>query len=180
MQILDFALRPRKRSLSAKSSVVSLIVEIAQVEIARLSISVSVSWRKADQSNQYRAERSWRTGFASYSSVDREMVMRLLGSIQAATGVDLFVDCLDLRSSDYWKPAIEREIDTRDRFLLFWSTAASKSKSVEWEWRHALLTKPLSRFQIHPMESNVAPPAELSELHFANRYLAMTGAAYRD
>jgi hypothetical protein len=172
IQIVDFVLSVSTAMPSGGAKPVTLVVHLSDLEVARISVMVRIEAQISDGERQFSAKRSWKTGFVSYSKLDRPAVLQLLGAIETATGADLFVDCLDIRGSDYWKPALEREIDNSDQFLLFWSSNAQRSKWVEWEWRRALQTKSLSRFQVHCLEQDVSPPQELSDLHFSNRYIA--------
>ena len=115
-----------------------------------------------------------RTAFASYASPDRIEVMRSVqGICKGAPQLDIFVDVDTLRSGDDWQEKIAAYISTSDVFYLFWSTAASKSKWVESEWRLGLRQKGVRFIDPFPLESPavVPPPAELSSLHFNDRYL---------
>ena len=58
--------------------------------------------------------------------------------------------------------------------FLFWSQAASESKEVEWEWRLALNNKGLEFIDPVPLEDprQVPPPAELSSLHFGDKWIS--------
>jgi hypothetical protein len=112
------------------------------------------------------------TAFASYAREDRRDVLSRVRSLQIFADVDVFLDCLSIRPGEEWRPALEREIRTRDVFWLFWSRHAQRSSWVEWEWRQALASKSLGGIQPHPLEpADLAPPpTELSALQFGGQY----------
>ena len=114
------------------------------------------------------------TAFASYASEDRPRVLDRLAEVRTS-GLDIFVDCLDLQPGEKWKPRIEQEITGRDRFLLFWSAHAKKSKWVQWEWETALRKRGLSGIDPHPLD-DAKPPEELRELHFGDLYMQVRKA----
>jgi hypothetical protein len=60
------------------------------------------------------------------------------------------------------------EIRARDLFLLFWTAAAANSEWVTWEWKTALAAKGKDRLQVHALESGIAPPEQLEDLHFGD------------
>lgn len=108
---------------------------------------------------------SARTAFASYASPDRERVLDRVASVRAATGLEVWMDCVNLRPNDRWRELLGPEIEARDLFLLFWSTPAAQSEWVDWEWRAALAKKGLDGMQLHPLENVSTLPAELKPLH---------------
>jgi hypothetical protein len=121
-----------------------------------------------------------RSAFASYASPDRQRVFERLSSVRVATGIEIFVDCLDLRAGEKWKEALVREILSREAFLLFWCHHYRDSPWCMWELHSALKatgTKGKPALQIHPMQpaSVVPPPAELAHLHFSDRFALSMG-----
>jgi len=118
-----------------------------------------------------------RTAFASYATSDRRAVLaRIQGIQKVAPFVDFFLDVISLRSGSDWRANIRREILSRDVLFLFWSSAASRSRFVDWEWRTALTERGLEYIDPVPIETpQVAPPPkELSSLHFNDWTLAIT------
>jgi hypothetical protein len=113
-----------------------------------------------------------RTAFASYVKTDRREVLGRIRSVQIATGMDVFLDCLSIQPGEQWKPKLREEIASRNIFWLFWSRDAMKSEWVDWEWRTALASKSIAGIQPHPLEpADLAPaPKELSELQFGAMY----------
>ncbi len=111
--------------------------------------------------------------FASYASQDRAEVLRRVQGIQA-TGMDVFLDVVNLRSGQDWERAIYHEIDTSDGFFLFWSRNAAQSNWVEREWRYALKQHGLEFISPLALEDPrlTQPPAELSKMHFNDMLLA--------
>lgn len=117
-----------------------------------------------------------KTAFASYASADRDRVLDRVASIRINSGLDVFVDCLSLCPSDLWKPRLEREIKSRDVFLLFWSKQAASSRWVEWEWQTALRERGRAAIQIHPLELGPTPPDLLQDIHFGDPIMAVREA----
>jgi len=154
-------------------TVLKFDVAIEGIRVAKLRIDLKVAdTREARESKTVISEAA-RTAFASYCSQDRQQVLDRLASVRINAGLDVFLDCLSLRPGERWKLKIAEEIRSRDQFLLFWSKAAANSKWVTWEWRTALNEKGIDDMQIHPLENNVAPPAELSDLHFNDVFVAI-------
>jgi len=106
--------------------------------------------------------------FASYSSKDRNEVLKRVQGIRSIPGLEVFLDCLSLRQGDDWEKMIGKNILDSDLFLLFWSTSASKSKAVEKEWKFALKSHGLDFIQPVPLEPPkvTPPPKQLSSKHF--------------
>jgi hypothetical protein len=74
--------------------------------------------------------------------------------------------------------ALDRKIDESDVFFLFWSTAAKQSEWVIKEVRYAIERRSgddLGPPEIDPViiegPPPVAPPPELKDLHFNDRFL---------
>lgn len=106
-----------------------------------------------------------RTAFASYASADRARVLDRIAAVRIAAGLDVFVDCLSLHPGDTWRARLDAEIRARDVFLLFWSASASQSDEVSWEWRTAVAARGAEAVQLHPLDPDVHPPAELADRH---------------
>ena len=116
-----------------------------------------------------------KSAFASYASEDRaDVLARIQGMNVASPGLDVFVDVLALRSGDNWREKLREHVLSKDVFYLFWSAPASRSEWVEREWRLALEERELGYITPVPLEDPavVAPPGELSSLHFNDAYLA--------
>lgn len=111
-----------------------------------------------------------KTAFASYAKADRHTVLSRIRSLQIFTDIDVFVDCLSIRPGDQWERELEREIEERDIFWLFWSRNAMRSRWVNWEWKTALSLKSIRAIQPHPLEATelAPPPEELSSLQFGS------------
>jgi len=110
---------------------------------------------------------AYRTIFVSYSHEDTPIV-RQLERAYRAIGDSYLRDVNILRSGERWGPALLNMITRADIFQLCWSTAASRSRNVEQEWRHAF--KLQRRNFIRPVfweKPMPEPPSELSELHFS-------------
>lgn len=109
-----------------------------------------------------------RTAFASYASTDRDRVLDRVAAVRISAGLDVFLDCLSLHPGEAWKQRLADEIRERDLFLLFWTAAAAGSEWVTWEWQTALAAKGKNGLQVHPLESGIAPPEQLKDLHFGD------------
>jgi hypothetical protein len=120
-----------------------------------------------------------RRAYAAYAAQDRLRVLDRVAALSLSGNLDVFMDGLSLHPGEEWKQRLEREIASRELFLLFWSSHARRSKWVEWEWRTALRTKGLSGIQVQPLEpvDQAPPPPELSALHFGDVY-ALARNAY--
>lgn len=146
-------------------------VSIDGIIIARLRLELEITAKPRKKGLTTATTEPAHTAFASYSSADRNRVLDRVAAVRIAAGLDIFLDCLDLRPSEEWKPQLDEEIIKRDIFLLFWSEHAKESKWVTWEWQTALQDKGKDHMQIHPLEPDVKPPEELSDLHFSDVYM---------
>jgi hypothetical protein len=158
------------------TTVLKFDVAIDGIRVAKLRIDLQVGDTRESQQSTTVVTGAARTAFASYSSQDRQRVLDRLASVRISAGLDVFLDCLSLRPGERWKLKITEEIRSRDQFLLFWSKAAADSQWVTWEWQTALNEKGIEDMQIHPLENNVAPPVELTDLHFSDVLVAIRGA----
>ena len=112
------------------------------------------------------------SAFASYSQKDADEVHGRVRTLQLATNIKVFLDCLDIKPGNEWQEVLKGVLDTTDVMYLFWSRNASSSRWVEWEWRRMLKRKGLVGIQPHPLEpSDIAPPPrELSALQFDSMF----------
>jgi hypothetical protein len=165
---------PTEASLGSRSGLVTFLVNGMQV--AKMHFVLEVG--KEEKPLDYLAAREQRvrTAFASYASEDRDEVLsRIQGMLKVFPDLDVFVDVASLRSGDRWDQRLLSEIEKRDTFYLFWSTAASRSPWVEKEWRAALEKRGVEYIDPVPLVSPqaVPPPAELAaHLHFNDWMLA--------
>jgi hypothetical protein len=109
-----------------------------------------------------------RTGFISYASRDRWLVLGRVHGLEKA-GVRVFIDVRGLRSNDRYSKLLFEQIDESDRLYLFWSRRASRSNYVEREWRYGLKTKGIDFIDPFPLTDprRAPPPPELAgEKHF--------------
>jgi hypothetical protein len=150
------------------STVLKFNVYIAEARVAALPLEIQINARGCAPRETRVSTQPPRTAFASYSSADKLRVLERVSEISLSAGIDIYQDCLDLRPGEQWKPALEREIQARQMFFLFWSAHAKASTCVEWEWRTALKQKGLDAIELRPLEpvDQAPPPAELASLHF--------------
>jgi hypothetical protein len=165
-QSLDFVVRAD--GTAPPTTLLKFDVFILDVRIATLVLNIHVTARPQTEEQAEASAFAPRTAFASYAAKDRGLVTHMVGAIERAAGIDVFQDCLDLKAGEPWKPSLRQEILHRDLFLLFWSHAAKNSDWVSWEWRTALEEKGRESVQIHPVEPDIQPPPELSDLHFGS------------
>lgn len=111
------------------------------------------------------------SAFASYASADRNTVCQRLESIQAL-GIDVFLDCLDIRQGEDWQQAVAEAAISKDVFLLFWSTAAKNSEWVKLEWESALASRGIDYIVPNALEPahECPPPSALASLQFGSRF----------
>ena len=141
--------------------------------LTRLVFDVEVGKAMGEAANLGARREQITSAFASYSSLDREEVLRRVQGIMAA-GIEVFVDVLSLRAGDAWEEQLIKNIREKDIFYLFWSVEASKSQWVEREWRYALSERGIDF--IHPIPLSdpreAPPPPELAGRHFNDLILA--------
>ena len=113
-------------------------VFLGPVQIAFIPLGVAIAAGAGEAQTPRLDVRAPSSVFASYSSKDAETVTRSLSTLTRwAPTLDIFQDCLDLKTNDAFKPQLAKEIAARDVFLLFWSRNASASKWVLWEFQTA-------------------------------------------
>jgi hypothetical protein len=157
--------------------VLSFDISIGGIPVADFDLELRVS-SKAIEIDPISIDRKpASTGFASYARKDRSRVLDRVAEIKGS-GFDLFTDCLDLRPGEEWKPRLEEEIKRRERFYLFWSANAKKSKWVRWEWQTALKERGLKGIYPRPLDpiSEAKPPRELKSLNFEDAYMVLRKA----
>ena len=149
----------------------SVEIYLRSVRVLRINFTIEIGNANNRPIDKSRQAKSYRTAFASYAHEDGSDVLQTVQGI-AINKVDVFVDHLSIPAGALWEQTIFTEIETRDQFLLFWSTHARKSEWVEKEWRYALKTRGLGIIQPIPLESpDIAPPPlELASLQFEDKY----------
>lgn len=173
---LQFAVEVPKRA-RAGATLLKFDVSIDGLQVAGVRLEFTVGAPAASapvQSSQGSAP--VRSAFASYSSSDRERVLDRVAAIRIAVGTRVFLDCHDLRPGEKWEPALAREIDACETFMLFWSNAASRSRWVTWEWQRALDRKGLDALQIHPLDNGIPVPRDLESVHVGDPYMDLRAA----
>ena len=144
------------------------------LQIARLSFNIVVGDVGSQNEFLPTTERVYKTAFASYASSDKREVLARVQGLEKA-GIDVFIDVKNLRSGQNYEEILLEVLSSKDIFYLFWSKAASKSKWVEKEWRHALSKRGIDYIDPIPLVSpeEVPPPKELADtLHFGDWILA--------
>jgi hypothetical protein len=92
--------------------------------------------------------------------------------------IGFFQDLLSLEPGERWEKALYRKIDESDVFFLFWSSAAKRSEWVLKEVRYAIerhAGDEMAAPEIIPViiegPPPVAPPPELQDLHFNDKFV---------
>jgi hypothetical protein len=125
--------------------------------------------------------RHYHACFCSYSSLDRAEMLKRAQGIRA-TGLETFIDVLNLRPGDKWNPKIFAAIDESDLFVVIWSKNARDSNWVIEESRYAL--KRYGQYgspDFHPIPVEGPPiasvPEGLQDYHFNDELLGQIRAA---
>jgi hypothetical protein len=143
-------------------------IHVAGIRVAQILFALSVDGLE-------QTEQLHQTAFASYSSADRDEVLRVIQGLQkVAPNLDIFLDVAKLRAGEDWERRLWKEIPARDVFYLFWSQRAKASEWVEKEWRCALKERGVEFIDPIPLETPdlAPPPKELSAKHFNDWTLA--------
>ncbi|MDY7100977.1 MAG: TIR domain-containing protein [Actinomycetota bacterium] len=169
--VFDVAIRDDFRPDEA---VVRLSVLAAGLPVAEVRLHVGVGrrsrWRRATAATE-----AVRAAFASYASADRDRVLDVVRGYRGA-GVEVFLDCLDLKASEVWKERLRREIEGRELFLLFWSSAAARSPWVGWEIDTVVDHRGTNGVHIEPLEAGVAPHDRLAHLQHGDVAARLRGS----
>jgi hypothetical protein len=178
----DFAIRAPRRLLTG-SWPAEVRVSLDGVPIGRLTFMLRVrgllAWalRQAPQRTEIQVRASAaRKAFASYASTDRVEVLKRVQMLSAA-GIEVFQDVISLDPGARWERELYKAIDQADLFLLFWSTAARRSKYVRKEIDYALRRQKRSKGppDIVPVIIEGPPPPRaprrLRHLHFNDHLL---------
>lgn len=161
--IVHFQVRTKPKAPKGRTQ---LLFEafIAGLRVAFIPVDVVIGARASSARNS--AEQApYDSAFASYARRDTLRVTDHLSGFKARVrGTEIFMDCLDLKRGEQWKPQLAQKIDECGVFLLFWSKAAAKSKWVGWEWRRAHARhKDLQAFRLD--QPKPALPKVLASLH---------------
>ncbi len=117
---------------------------------------------------------TYSSAFASYSSLDRELVMHRVSSIEISTSMNVYVDCIDLHTGEEWNPQLEKKIKDNDLFLLFWSKNAENSKWVKWELEAAKANKAKNQLKMHPLEPWLTAPEGIDNIHINDIHMIVS------
>ena len=157
----------------------TVTISLDSVPLGHVKFKLEVEQAGAERQSEPQGEeaRRYRFAFVSYSSKDRDEVLRRV-QVLSLLGIEYFQDVLSLDPGDRWSQRIELGIDQCDLFLLFWSSDAKASEWVRREVRYALTRKggdDLQPPEIRPVVLEgppiVEPWEELSDLHFDDRHL---------
>lgn len=153
-------------------------VIIADIRVAFIPLDMEITFNKLSDIQNVATVEPARTAFASYSSQDTDRVLDRVAAVKISAGLDVFMDCLSLHPGEKWKPRLEKEILSRDLFLLFWSVNARNSEWVKWELKTAMVKKGESSIQLHPLQTvkEAPPPEDLKDLHFQDVYMLVREA----
>lgn len=176
---LDFevAVEPRTGGPQPRSARLGFDVAVEGVVLSKLRLKVKLRG-EPDGRRVGATARAPTTAFASHARLDQPRVADCCTALERHAGLDIFVDCLDLRPGERWWRRLVGEIDDRELFLLFWSDHAAASPNVEREWRHAFTRKAREAIEIHPLAPwpKLSIPPEFAEVHVASRYQVLRAA----
>lgn len=149
-----------------------LEIWLDRVQLARTYVEIFVHPEAPPAARRRPAQvrsRVPRSAFASYCRRDKDRVYDRVAALTSA-GIDVFLDCLDIRQGADWERVLHREIPARDHLLLFWSCAASESEWVDKEWRYALRERGIDYILPNALEppERCPPPAQLKSLSFGS------------
>ena len=157
----------------------TVAVSIDSVPVGHVKFKLAIEREPARLPSEPQGEKAhrYRMAFVSYSSKDRDEVLRRV-QLLSVVGIKYFQDVLSLEPGDRWEKRIELGIDECDLFLLFWSNDAKQSELVRQEVRHALARKggnDLLPPEIRPVVLEgppiIEPWEELAHIHFNDRLL---------
>ena len=138
------------------------------LQIARIHFLAPIGDRTAPREIiPSRQERHTRA-LACFAPEDRDAVEARIRSFeQAAPGVDVSLDAIELRGRENGLSEFLDRISARDVLYLFWSKHAAASTDVEREWRYALRLRGIDFIDPVPLVSPdlAPPPPELATLH---------------
>jgi TIR domain-containing protein len=144
-------------------------------------IEVVLDASKASQRPLGKEARHYHVCFCSYSSLDRAEMLKRAQGIRA-TGLETFIDVVDLRPGNKWNQKIFAAIDGSDLFVVIWSKNARDSKWVIEESLYALERYNRYRspyFRPIPVEGPpiASVPGVLRDIHFNDELLGQIRAA---
>ncbi len=147
---------------------------LGPVQLAFIPLGVAIAAGAGDTQTPRLDLRAPSSVFASYSSKDAEAVTRSLSTLTRwVPTLDIFQDCLDLKTNDAFKPQLAKEIAERGVFLLFWSRNASASEWVLWEFQTAQAKPGLNAILPMPLEDPAIapPPRGFEDKHLRDRFM---------
>jgi hypothetical protein len=151
--------------------------------VGRIIFQIEVVRNACDAHNRPvgKEARHYHACFCSYSSLDREEMLKRAQGLQA-TGLETFIDVLKLRPGDIWNPKVFAAIDESDLFVVIWSNNARDSKWVKKEARYALKRyKQCGSPDFRPIPVEGPPiasvPRGLHAYHFNDELLGLIRAA---
>ncbi|MDQ3844664.1 MAG: toll/interleukin-1 receptor domain-containing protein [Bacteroidota bacterium] len=158
-----------------------VIVVVKSIPIGQLKFKIKVhSSFKTDTSqtsSNVETMVHFKQAFISYASQDRSEVLKRVQMLHLVN-LKYFHDLLTLESGQQWEKMIYANIARSDVFFLFWSKAASESKWVKKEIMYALKIKESNKHSLPEIVPVIiegppptAPPAELSFLHFNDKFI---------
>jgi tetratricopeptide (TPR) repeat protein len=160
------------KALAGSAAIGEIMVYAGPLIVATLMFGVLVEERPIPEPERVPvnevSSRVYQRIFTSYSHKDTPVVLACRNTYKGL-GLEVLIDLDNLRSGQVWNDELLRMIDRSDVFQLFWSPRSAQSEYVRQEWTHALKRNQGVGF-IRPVYWElplVAPPQELSHLHFA-------------
>ncbi|HAA27235.1 MAG TPA: toll/interleukin-1 receptor domain-containing protein [Cyanobacteria bacterium UBA8553] len=176
--------------LTQKTVIGTITISHNSIPVGHLKFKLSITSAASSTNREPQLigedARLYRKAFVSYSSKDRQEVLKRVQGL-AATGIEVFQDVLNLEPGDRWEKELYRHINECDLFLLFWSTSAKESQWVLKEALYALERQ--GKDGLHPPAiipviiegpPPVSPPDELQHLHFNDKLLYLMAMSGRE
>ncbi len=136
---------------------IDVFVDGIRVAVIRQNVQISPCASLFDSNQSFVT--AAQSAYVSFAPEDKQRVMYLVNSMKISTGMDVYVDCLSLYPSEQMKYKLEKEINKRELFIIFWSNNTTNCQYVGWEWKTALKTKTKDSILIQPLQPmSEAPP----------------------
>jgi len=154
---------------------VTIILDRNSIPIGHIRFKIEIAKYNLKKENEYSTAKWYNYIFISYSSKDRNEVIRRI-QILDLLKYNYFQDIFYLKPGDKWEEKIYENIERSDAFFLFWSSAARQSEWVKKEIAHALRVKngkdeePPEILPVIIENPPPEPPQELKNLHFNDHF----------
>ncbi|WNG35401.1 toll/interleukin-1 receptor domain-containing protein [Archangium violaceum] len=141
-EILDFEVEVDKTAPMEAITDLQCDVSVMGVRVAVVRMGILLSGEAAPSPRPWALfSAPFSKSFASYAPENKNDVSLIASRLKDQTGMELFMDCVDLHAGSRWRDQRLAAIRACPQFVLFWSSHARQSPWVTWEWRTALEVK---------------------------------------